>query len=146
YWAAPPHGSGGPPPRPAPPVAGHPLLGVRRHLAEQPEHIVFEAELARGQSQLLDEHRGVGTPPMPASGFMEMAWAAAGAALGSDRASLVDLTFHRPLTLPEQGHRTVQTSLRPDGSGGYAFRVYSSDGSDEAGRAPAWSLHASATL
>jgi acyl transferase domain-containing protein len=115
----------------------HPLLGERLHRARASDEILFESELVWGRLRLLDDHRVFGAAIMPASGYVEMALAAGSAALAAEQMSVETLTFHRPLVIPDEGARIVQTSLQDDVSGGYAFHVHSRSGDDEAGHGPA---------
>ncbi|MGH8570958.1 MAG: type I polyketide synthase, partial [Gammaproteobacteria bacterium] len=145
YWAAPAEACGT---SPRPPATRdprlHPLLGARWRHARQADDILFEGELSAGQPAFLDDHRVFGTAIMPASGYMDMALAAAAAALAPERMSLENLGFHRPLAFRDGETRIVQTSLRPNPSGGYALHIHSRSAAG-AGE-PAWALHASGTL
>nr|QEO74255.1 Beta-ketoacyl synthase [uncultured bacterium] len=144
YWAAPQIATRSASVRRADDPHPHPLLGTRLHNARRPDEILFESELAAERQRLLDEHRVFGAAIMPAAGYIEMALAAGGAALAATRMSVENLTFHRPLVVPDDGTRIVQTSLQADLSGGYAFHVHSRAG-EGADKHP-WALHASGTL
>ncbi|MDM0053600.1 type I polyketide synthase [Variovorax sp. J22R115] len=123
----------------------HPLLGARHERACQPEATVWEGEFAAGEPQLLDEHRVFGAPLMPASGYVELALAAA-ATLGVEASRIADLVFHRPLTLEAETARVVQTSLLAPSSEGRPLQVHSRAAEGSAAGSSGWTLHATGLL
>jgi acyl transferase domain-containing protein/acyl carrier protein len=123
----------------------HALLGVRRMLARRPDEIMFEGELAAGRCRLLDDHQVFGLPTMPASGYVEMAIAAGAVAFPPERIIVESLRFQRPLALPPDCPRVVQTVLQSMPSGGHVFEVHSRAAEGE-GTRPGWTLHASGVL
>ena len=77
---------------------------------------------------------------LPGTAHLELCLAAAKHALGGQGHEVVDLTLQTALQLPEQGSRTVQVVLSPDGAGaGAGVRIFSLDGAT-------WRLHAEARL
>ena len=146
YWVAPHDGRGASPAERARDSRRQSLLGVRQHVAREPDAIMFESELAAGQHRLLDDHRVFGAAIMPASGYIDLALSAGTAALAAPAMRLEDLVFHRPLVAPDTDSRIVQTSLQGDVAGGYAFQVHSRGDDAELETGSAWTLHASGML
>ncbi|WP_129674294.1 type I polyketide synthase [Candidatus Chloroploca sp. Khr17] len=115
----------------------HPLLG--RRLRSALRQIQFEQVLASGDLAYFDEHRVFTTTILPAAAFVELALAAARAALQATLPALDDVVIHAPLGMEADGPRIVQTVVTPDGTG--ATIEILSQGENE----QAWSLHATVT-
>jgi acyl transferase domain-containing protein/acyl carrier protein/short-subunit dehydrogenase len=124
----------------------HPLLGRRLHLAARPDELFFESRISGDRPQFLQDHRVNGAVVFPASGYVEMALAAASAT--PDQAiplALSNVTFSRPLVLPTGDPHTVQVHLQKTAGELWSFHVHASS-ADENGQNPRWVSHASGTL
>lgn len=125
----------------------HPLLGVAWDSAA--EERVFELQATPGSDGLWHDHCIYGQPILPATGYVEMAIAAACRFTGDSLSQweVADLTIERALRLPVRAARatgdaavTVETVLSPSDAG-WSFRVFSRrDGEAQ------WTRHATAQL
>ncbi len=119
----------------------HPLLGGR---VSGPLP-VFAAEIGLAAQPFLGDHRIFDLALFPASGYVELALAAAREVLGNGPVSVRNVALSDALSLPESGTVTVQVMLTPAADGTYAFRIFSrapaADGADEV-----WREHASGEL
>jgi acyl transferase domain-containing protein/acyl carrier protein len=122
--------------------SGHPLLDVHVQTAHPSRHEVWETELERTAPAYLDDHRLQGAAVFPGTGYVELALAAAGAALGPGLRVVTDVEFQRALLLPESGTKRVQVVLTPHETGDATFHVFSRAQGADPGR-DAWALHAS---
>jgi myxalamid-type polyketide synthase MxaE and MxaD len=128
--------------------ATHPLLGGRLR-APLP---TFEVVLSVDALPYLGEHRFHDLIILPTTALVEMAWAAAGEALGNGPHILTDLSIREALILPDNGEQTgsqsgigeitLQVVLTPEGSDSAAFQVFSQK--DETGLE--WTLHATGAV
>jgi len=107
----------------------HPLLGTQ--LRSPLIHgAAFQSELDVSVLPYLADHRIDGSILLPMTAFLETASNAVDILSGAPRA-IADIVIHSPLVLPEEGGRTVQTTVE-----GNRFQVFSADGEG-------WKLHAS---
>jgi len=121
-------------------VAGsHPLIGSERPRPGDGRD--FQRVLRAEAPAFIGEHRVLGRVLLPGTGFIEMALAAAGRALGR-RASLEQIDFVAPLFL-DSGPRRVHTETRPADGGSMRVEIHSTPASDD--DAAGWTLHASGT-
>lgn len=113
----------------------HPLLGYRLHrdVAE------WENRLDTRRIPALADHRVGGEVVFPASGFVEMALAAAAQIRGGAIRELEDLAIHAPLVLNAEHSRTVRLAVDLD-DGRFSIRSRTT-ASDEP-----WRLHATGRL
>ena len=118
----------------SPDTGDHPLVG-RRITSPAFAGIILEGRLSPQTHAYLYDHRVHGTPILPATGFLEIALAAARA--NGVACSVSDFSIREALVLPESGAVTVQVITAVDRET-TSFRIYS--GSGEPGAA--WSLHA----
>ena len=81
--------------RGAPQRAAHPLLGVA--LRSPLSTTSFETSVDRQSVAYLDDHRVFGTAILPATAFIETAFAAAAEMLGAGRSVLDDIVIHEAL-------------------------------------------------
>ncbi len=129
YWfqakAAAPKGSGRP--------TDHPLLGVRLRSAVR-DVVSFERVLTADDAPFLVDHQVNGRAILPATGFIEMALAAARQVWGSTRA-LHGVAISEPLAFLPGETRTVQVLVRTD-AGQASFEVLSLGGEGDE-----WQLH-----
>ncbi|MTE21461.1 SDR family NAD(P)-dependent oxidoreductase [Streptomyces sp. TRM43335] len=123
-------------------TAGHPLLSAVVDLAEREEAVLTSRVSVAAQPWLAD-HVIAGTVLLPATAFLELAFAA-GDRVGVPHVE--DLALESPLPLPATGAVRIQVGVKaPDASGRRAFTVHSApDGDDTPVRA--WTRHASGTL
>ena len=135
YWLEPASGTqvGVQVPLSAAGAKNHPLLG--RPLRSALKSKQFEARLSSRQLPYLADHRVCGRVILPATAYLEMAWAAAG---GSDDTSpaLGNIVLHEPLYLEETA-TTIQVILDEADQ----FQVFSYEAEVDA-----WRLHASGTV
>ena len=122
----------------------NPLLGRRLHsVALNAGQYQFESQLASKYPAYLAEHRLYGKTILPATAYLEMAFAA-GAVIG-ERFSLADVLLEQALVFPDSASegQTVQTLLTPEGTS-YAFQIFSLSLAEN-GEA-SWTRHASGKL
>jgi acyl transferase domain-containing protein/NADPH:quinone reductase-like Zn-dependent oxidoreductase len=120
YWA---DGLGGTQPRAVPVAAAsnvHPLLGHAVRAAVR--HTIFEQTLTASSPALLADHQVARQVVFPATGYIEMALAAARLHVGAD-AVLDDLVIAEPLVLPPDGAMVVQTVLSPAADGSFGVEI-----------------------
>jgi acyl transferase domain-containing protein/acyl carrier protein len=121
------------------PASGHPLLGARVRSAVPVPH--FEAVLDAREPAFLADHRVHDAVIAPAALYVEMALAAGARTLGG-ALELHDLSIERPLLLPAEGERVVQTVVREE-AGATRVEIAALDGE---GDAATWLRHAAASL
>ena len=121
-------------------AAVHPLLGSR--LESPLDVVLFRNTLGTAPLPYLAEHRVFGSLVFPATGYLEMA-AAAAAALGEGTRVVEELIISEALTIPETGGRVIQVVLTSKSEGDAAIQVFSRASE---GHAAEWRLHASATV
>lgn len=123
----------------------HPLLGTPIVSASKDRQ--FENWLSARSPEYLADHCVFQQPVVPATAYIEMAFAAARDLDSKAGWSLKDVTFERALSLTDDGSRHIQLILSPPGRGDDAFecKIYSRLQSAGA-EAPEWLLHASARL
>ncbi|MET8977519.1 type I polyketide synthase [Streptomyces sp. NPDC004539] len=118
--------------------AGHPLLGAAVPVADR-DAFLFTGRLSRRAQPWLTGHAVHGLMLVPATGLLELAFAA-GERAGCDRVE--ELTLAAPLVLPERGAVQLQVAVaEPDADGRRAVRVHSREDG-----ASAWTLHAEGLL
>ncbi len=117
----------------------HPLLGARLR-SPAVQGIVFESQMNAHYPPFLDHHRIYGVVVLPSPAYLEMALAGAEEAFGPGPHGVENLSIQEALILPEEGFRTVQLVIEPDGENRASFRVFSLDERDE------WKLHATGGL
>jgi thioesterase domain-containing protein/NAD(P)-dependent dehydrogenase (short-subunit alcohol dehydrogenase family) len=98
---------------------------------------VWDNELSVRRLPYLKDHRVEGSVVLPATAYVDMALAAAGAQAGG----LEEVRFRSPLLLPDDGSRQVQAILSPAGDEEASFRVFSRPAGEDG--TAAWTLHAS---
>ncbi|HEY7509790.1 MAG TPA: type I polyketide synthase, partial [Vicinamibacteria bacterium] len=85
----------------------HALLGSR--VASPVEDALFAAEIGPRSWPALADHRIHDTVVMPATAFVEMAWAAAREVTGGDACALEDVVIAAPLAFADATERALQT-------------------------------------
>ena len=124
----------------------HPLLGRRVYLAAAAERVQFESQLLASRPPFLEQHRVVGMPILPASGFFEIPLAAAREMDPHRDLAVEGMVLEQAMPFPQGVRRIVQTALKPD-AGAYRFELYSRPArSGGAVQQLPWTLHASGRL
>ncbi len=122
----------------------HPLLGqIVRSPALQDK--VFQTELGIEYNPFLNDHRIYDTVVFPATGYVEMALAAARYIFEGRKYSLENVVIREPLTLPETGERTVQITVTSKDAEHAAFEIYSLNPDSDQGN-DSWRIHAVGTI
>jgi len=103
-------------------AARHPLLGVRL-VSPAIQGALFESQLTASSPALLGDHRIHGTVVFPATGYVEMALAAA-SVLAEGPHRLEDVVFRSPLVLADDSPVTLHTAVAPEGSNKMVVRVW----------------------
>ncbi|MBL8164704.1 MAG: SDR family NAD(P)-dependent oxidoreductase, partial [Anaerolineae bacterium] len=122
--------------QPAQPLV-HPLLGYRLRSALKVTQ--FEMTFGAETFSFLNDHRIYGAALLPATGYVELATAAAQQLYGT--AYVQDLTIHDALIVADDETRTAQLIITPQDASRASFE-YFTQGADEDG----WKLHASGSL
>src|SRR5690606_25208975 len=121
----------------------HPLLG--RRLRSPLKDVQYEAELSAERFGFIADHRVRGTAILPATGFMEMALAAAAEHFGATEVCggirITDIVLAEPLPFALGRRVPVQTVITPESDTSASFRILSGGGDGED-----WRLHASGTI
>ncbi|MCB9457865.1 MAG: polyketide synthase dehydratase domain-containing protein [Anaerolineaceae bacterium] len=117
----------------------HPLLGARLR-SPAVQDIVYESRLNAYYPAYLDHHRIYGAVVMPSPVYLEMALAGAEDAFGPGPHGVENLSIQEALILPEEGFRTIQLVIKPEGTGRASFQVFSLGERDE------WKQYASGGL
>lgn len=102
----------------------HALLGQRLQTAGR--DILFQCALNTRTHPWLVDHAVSGQPIFPATGYLEIALAAARVLKPEHDYVLEQIAFEMPLALQQESSAIVQTVLRPDGSSGdLEFEIFS---------------------
>ncbi|PQO31703.1 type I polyketide synthase [Blastopirellula marina] len=120
----------------------HPLLGVKIPTAT--DEVLFQTNLAPGFPAYLNDHQLFGQPVFPATGYIELALAAAQAHFEGGQFAVHQLQVQQPLVFAEQHSKTIQVVLLPDEFGYASFRILSAETSDETDTV--WKLHAAGKI
>ncbi len=116
----------------------HPLLGGRI-----PGPLwTFETDLGVSVPAYLTDHRIFDLPLFPATGYIELALAAAREMLGDAPVELRQIALREALRLPDTGTATVQVALTPGENDAQRFSVFSRVEPVDGG-SQTWTLHAS---
>jgi acyl transferase domain-containing protein/acyl carrier protein len=137
-------------PLPATPRPGsHPLLGSRLRSALRT--IQFESAFDQSSLPFLCDHKIEESIVFPATGYLEIALAAAVELAGAICAGLEDLRFHEALSLPAGGGWRFQTALEPIAAPGdkdansWMIQIHGQPARDDSSLAE-WKLFSSAQL
>ncbi|MFE6623880.1 type I polyketide synthase [Streptomyces sp. NPDC057740] len=125
--------------------AGHPLLGAAVEMAGG-EDLVLTGRLSPRTHPWLADHVVEGAVLLPATAFLELAFAA-GERVGAD--AVDDLTLETPLVLPEQDSVRIQVRVTdPDGTGARSFTIHSrpATADDDTAADRSWTRHATGVL
>jgi acyl transferase domain-containing protein/acyl carrier protein len=119
----------------------HPLLGARIDLAAEPRRRVWLGEFDVARLPYLSDHRVQGAVVVPATAYLEMAFAAAREVAGEGALSITDSVNEQPLVLFEGSSCLVQFTLEAASEDRWSFLVHSRAPDDEN-----WTLHARGTV
>jgi acyl transferase domain-containing protein len=139
HWVSPPAGRAR---TPATVVKGHPLLGQR---VQSPalSATVTEARVGRETHPFLYDHSVLDTPIMPATGFLEIALAAATRVFANAPHHVADVVIQEAMVLPAEGELVVQSIVKPESPDAATLEIVSApDGAGEL----TWTCHATARL
>jgi acyl transferase domain-containing protein/acyl carrier protein len=117
----------------------HPLLGRKLSLSRSSD-IYFEHQLSQADPFFLTQHRVLNTAIFPASGYIEMALAAARQILQSDHTTIHHFTIQQPIIFSET-KTIVQLVLTAQSEGLYRFEVLSQNPGELN-----WQLHATGEI
>ncbi len=120
-------------------INGHPLLGQRRHAPLNPGKHYWETEINSEILPFLQDHKVQDSVVLPATGYLEMALAAAAEINGQAVLGLQDVAIYRALFLPEEKGIRTQMVVTPYTSALASFQIFalSDDGSDKS----VWNMH-----
>ncbi|MFZ6183822.1 type I polyketide synthase [Nannocystis pusilla] len=135
------------PRRPAPAPAAPSALGEHLDLADPPGGHLWRGEIDPRRTPYLRDHRVHDQPVASGAVLLDLVAAAAAVALDLGPAAaaplhLSDLRHAAPIVLADDAARALQTSLVPDGDGGWRITLASRPHDS---RAP-WTRHLSATV
>lgn len=125
--------------RTAAPRVRHPLLTGR---IDGPM-LTVESQVGVNAPAYLTDHRIFNLPLFPATGYLELALAAAREQHGDTAVSLRDVAFRDALRLPDDGRVTLRTLLMPERDGAQEFQVFSWNDAPSGDAQAPWRLHAS---
>lgn len=109
--------------RPAAKAGEHPLLG-RRVQSPLHQEISYTQTVSAESLQMLDDHRIYGSVLYPATGYLELALAAA-RANGQKIATVQDVEIEQPMLIPDGATWQTQLLVVPKAGGQAQFQVYS---------------------
>lgn len=121
-------------------IAG--LLGRRFESSLQPGTILWETELDLATQPWLGDHRVLGSAVFPAAGHVDMALSAVANIFPGERFALCQAAFESAVYLPEEGSKTLQIALTPEGDTAFRYEIRTSA---EPGEDP-WSLRSRGLL
>jgi acyl transferase domain-containing protein len=118
----------------------HPLLGEQLSLANTQE-IRFESRISQYAPAFLAHHRVFQTVIVPATAYLEIAFAAGTTIFKTEALQIEEVIFQQALILDDK--KRVQLVLNPDENKGYAFQIFSLNQDEDP---PSWMLHASGSI
>ncbi len=120
------------------PSLGHPLVGTRKPVADEPDKYVWELVMDTAVFPWLEDHRVQGPIVFPGAGHLDLVVGCATDAFGADRYSVENVEFRRPLfVFDDRPAPLVQVVLSPS----MHFGIYSLQDGDKD-----WVLHSEGTL
>jgi acyl transferase domain-containing protein/NADPH:quinone reductase-like Zn-dependent oxidoreductase/NADP-dependent 3-hydroxy acid dehydrogenase YdfG/acyl carrier protein len=119
----------------------HPLLGAR--LSSALSTLQFEGELGTASAPYLDDHRVFGKILFPATGYVELALAAAHALWDGRPVCVENVSIERPIVLEPGVPGIVQTIVERDGADAASVRLFVRE---NAALGETWNAHGSARL
>ncbi len=124
--------------------SGHPLLGQQLRLPRSPE-MRFENHLSTDALPFLADHRVYEAAVLPATGYVEIALAAA-ASLGIKSAELTNLSIQKTMQFSSSVVRTLQLILTADSEGSTDFQLVSAELDTQSNTDEEWVLHATGKI
>ena len=122
----------------------HPLLS-RKVRSPMLNGTIFETQLSVDFPSYLNDHRVYGTAILPASGYIEMALAAAQQTFARQKYSLANIAFREALVLPNEGEKTVQIAISAAEANRASFEIFSlQEGANQPEES--WKTHASGVV
>jgi acyl transferase domain-containing protein len=109
-----------------------PLLGHRFESSLDPKAMLWETDLQISSLRYLNDHRVLRSAVFPASGHIDMALSAAREMFPDQIFAVRNAVFASAAYIPEQGSKTFQLALTPDGNGAYSFAIRSRGDQGEA--------------
>ncbi len=109
-----------------------PLLGHRFESSLDPNAMLWETDLQLASIRYLNDHRVLRSAVFPASGHVDMALSAAKEMFPDQVFEVRNAVFASAAYIPEQGAKTFQLALTPDGNGAYSFAIRSRGDQGEA--------------
>jgi acyl transferase domain-containing protein len=125
---------------------GHPLLGERRELSNAPGTYFWEQELSLVTHPWMSDHRVDGTAIVPASAYVEMAFAAGREVMAGGSLAIQNIENLKPMILHETQKRLVQVIISITVDEGAKFQVHSRAIGGVGRQNVEWILHARAGL
>jgi acyl transferase domain-containing protein/acyl carrier protein len=102
----------------------HALLGHKLQMADSNE-IRFEVRLSGAETTFLEDHYVGKQSVFPATGYLEIALAAATSVSPNARVQVEQIQFYQPLLLDPEQCPVMQTVLIPNGIDRFAFNIFS---------------------
>ena len=118
----------------------HPLLGEKLNLAAIKNQHFFQSYLRAESPGYLNHHQVFKKVLFPATGYLEMAAAAAKIIFNKAEVVVADVVIARGLVLPETEILTVQTVVSPLENNSYKFEIFSTSIAEHQ-QTPQWLLH-----
>ena len=106
------------------PADGHPLLGVQAEIAGDDVR-VWNSTLDLQRLPYLADHCVQGSVIVPATAYVELAFAAARTVIGDGAVRLLDIVNEKPLLLRDSRTHDLQTRVVRDGDHAWRFEVHS---------------------
>ena len=111
---------------------GSPLLGHKFESSLDPKATLWETDLRISTLRYLNDHRVLRSAVFPASGHIDMALSAAREMFPDQVFEVRNAVFASAAYIPEEGAKTFQLALTPDGNGAYSFAIRSRGDQGEA--------------
>jgi acyl transferase domain-containing protein len=102
-----------------------PLLGRKFESSLQPNTILWETELGIAALPYLNDHRVLRSAVFPASGHIDMVLSAVKTMFPEDAFEVRNAVFASAAYIPDEGSKTFQLALTPEGNGAFTFAVRS---------------------
>ena len=109
-----------------------PLLGHKFESSLDPKATLWETDLRIATLRYLNDHRVLRSAVFPASGHIDMALSAAREMFPDQVFEVRNAVFASAAYIPEEGAKTFQLALTPDGNGAYSFAIRSRGDQGEA--------------
>jgi acyl transferase domain-containing protein len=121
---------------------GNPLLGRRFTSSRQPQTTLWESKISLAGIPYLNDHSVMRSEVFPASAYVEMALSGMPSLFPDQVFEVNKAAFINAAYLPEEGSRTFQLAITPDGAEAFSFEIRSRAEDGEA----IWTLHTTGRL